>query len=123
MHRCDFADANLNLILLRLEFPRQAGCYVRIETNGERAAENVIGRPFGNLGSTTKTGRLAEPGIERDRRIGRTNHAGDKRAAARGDEDVAPQRFFFGDGGWVRSLRFVQIGRIRTPGPFTNVMA
>jgi hypothetical protein len=33
------ADAQLDLVLLRLEFPRQPGRDVGIEANGNRAAE------------------------------------------------------------------------------------
>ena len=122
MYRRHFADAHLNLVLLRLEFPWQAGRDVGIETNGDGAAENVIGRPFGDLGGAAEAGGAAEPVVERHRRVGRADHPGDQRAATGGDHDVAPQRLLFAMG-LVRSLRFAHIGRTRTPGPFTSVMA
>src|SRR5262249_13829206 len=63
---------------------------------GERAIEHVIGRFFRNLSSAAETGGLAKPGVERDCRIGRADHADNQGSATGGDKNIAPQRSLIG---------------------------
>ena len=129
LHGRNLADTHLNCVLLRLEFPGQTRGHVGIEPNGERPVENLIGCLFRDLGGATETGCPAKPVIERHRRIGCADHAGDNCAAARGNEHVAAHRLSYGlligvaETCGHRFQRFVhQMGRIRTPGPFTSVI-
>src|SRR6185369_13818760 len=113
MHGRYFADAHLDLVLLRLEAPGQPGADIRIEAYGERAAENLARRRSRHLRGAAETRDAAEPGVERHRRIGRADHAGDQRAAAGGDQHVTTDRLLRSGG---------HIGRTRTMGPLTNVI-
>src|SRR5262249_36887654 len=121
----NLADTDLDFILFRLEFPRQARRYVRIKADGERAAENSIGGLFRDLRGAAEAGRLAEPAVQRHGCIGSADHADDERSAASRHQTIATWRFLAGllRGLHHRSRPFsCQIGRIRTPGPFTSVM-
>src|SRR5262245_65995045 len=92
MHRRDFADTDLNLVLRRLKSPRQPRRHVRIKSDSEGPPEHAIRSFFRNLGSAAETGRLAEPVVKRNGCISSANHAYDQRAAASSHEQIAAQR-------------------------------
>ena len=61
------ADVQLDRVLLRQEYPRQAGRDVGIEADGQLAGELVLGRDARDLRGAGKAGDAAEHAVERDR--------------------------------------------------------
>ena len=116
VHGRHFADVQPDRVLLRHEFPRQAGRDIGVEADGELAAEFMCRRAAGNLRGAAKSGSAAEHVVERHRRIGRAHHGRHEHAAAGGDHHVAPEPL------GVARHRFVHSGRTRTIGPFTRVI-
>ena len=111
------ADVQLDLVLLRHEFPRQAGRDVGIEADGQLAGNFMLRRDTGDLGGAGKAGDAAENLVERDCGERRAHHPGDQDAASGGNRHVAAQTRFAGIGFAV--VR--HSGRTSTIGPFTRV--
>ncbi len=92
-HGDDFADPDLDLGLLRLELPGQAGADIGVEPHRDLARQRRVGRRRGrDLGGAVEAGGAAEPVVERHGGIGRADHEHHDEAADRGHHRIARQR-------------------------------